>query len=258
MGSANGYEVQEIRSLEKLHDVVELYDRCTSQKTGATIRDREYWHRHFDWVTKPPNYLVIIYRDGEMTGFGRYSVVNEAAVIKEMGCVEEPSRFLEMFVQIVRHIRSDGARTISVGYFTPDHPLVSLSGDDVGIEIHDNPTLRMRLINIKALFSNMLPCLVKRLRANSVTQYENCITVRCEVGGAALNIRQDDIHVLDAESGTTDLFMQQIDLIRLVLGQTVVQDVEFEGIEKLSERDIEMLDILFPKERSLYWQSDHF
>ena len=173
-----------------------------------TIRSSDYWHEHSRWLTNDPNHLVIIHRSDEAIGLGRYSVASESASIKEICYVEELASFPEVFAQTIRHICCNGVKPISAGYFTPQRRMASLDSGDMEIRYSDNQTLRMRLINVRALFSNMLPQLTKRLKARGITQYENCITIRCKIGGAALRIRQSRLDILEPEAGTVDVFLQ--------------------------------------------------
>jgi len=256
--TASGYEVREVKNIADLPGIVMLYHRCRNLKTGATVRSSAYWHKHFDWLVNPPNQFVTVHRDGEAIGFGRYSLAGEMASIKEVGYVEGLASFVEVFMQILGHICSDGNSTINMGYFTAEHPLASLDREDMELIVCDNPTLRMRLINVRSLFSNILPSLRMRLKAGAIAQYKACITIGCESGEATLDIGQNDLDILDSATGAIHLFFGQIDLIRLVLGHASIRDIEFEGSEKLGQEDIDILNILFPEHRSLCWQSDHF
>lgn len=254
----NGFRTKKNASLEDLPNIAALYNKYSNQETGITIRSIDYWKKHFHWLTDLPNHLVVVYKDLEMIGFGRYSLLKDAATIREIGYVAEVTDFIDVLMSLVAHICSNEIKSINISYFAADHPIAHLGNRGIKLNISDNSVLRMRLVNMESLFSNMLPKLRMRLEAASNMNYENRIILRCEIGNVTFQICKNSLNVLDSGSGGHEIFFQQRDLIRLILGDVSIRDIEFGGKEELAVEDIEILNALFPKNKPIYWQNDHF
>jgi len=109
--------------------------------------------------------------------------------------------------------------------------------------------LLWRLINIKSLFARTIPVFQARV-AKMAEPYKGVIAVSCNGQQAFMEFTGDWARPLDY-SGSPDLALEldQLTFFRLLVGRDTPTELDLPASLKLSKRDAEVVEALFPKAR---------
>ena len=117
----------------------------------------------------------------------------------------------------------------------------------------------VRIIRLKSLLGKVAPLLETRLRTSPFLRWEGSVRIRYEADAQTLSIKNGKITVsgIDA-SPDIDLVVSQAQLLRMLFGNLMAEDVAFSNHLTFSEETLGLLNALFPPDELFLWGTDGF
>lgn len=238
--------------------IVALYNEHRSMSTGSTVRDTTYWDRYFDWVIQENNVLLIMEVKQEPKAFVRLAKEGKDRLkILELCYPKDNNEILLAILQgIVHYTISKKRHIIDVDFLSFNHPFVqSFAKLGFEVEFPENITTRVMiwLINLDSLFIKITPVLEERLRHSSFCRWKGAVTIQSDTKIINFLIRDSTIRVNNERQDGILLPFLKKDLIGLILGDTVPRSLDTLTQLSLTEEEIQLIEVLFPKQEPIHW-----
>ena len=265
-----GWEVTPFDEERDLDDAVALYEECNRHQSGSVVRSEAYWRSGN--VRARGMHPKLVARTGDrLGGYVTFHEADGEARILDVAHREEPGVLTALAERLLR--RCAEARLDAIHGLLPQrHPFVDALLDLGGGNLVSagNSQLMLCVLDMRALFEQILPELQQR-HDQSGRHLATGAAVRLAADGQScsltldaernLRLGEDDPGTADGEGRADTVALTGELCWRLLLGASGWRDLQ----PTLRERGVtvdpeahDLLEVLFPTNEPVYWQSDHF
>jgi len=233
-----------------------IYDQCTAGRTGALVRDAEYFAGH-----AKAGQEVIVVEDGRGRVVG-YTVYNKKG--HDLWIVEVAAATTDAYPALMGRLASVAVKR-RVGNFmlqlAPDDPFAEFChrhGCRWTTTYQKNAHTMMRIINQERLFRAMRPDLERRLRHSELANRSVRLTLKTNLDETTFRFSKGRLDLAsDGRLGRT-VELPQTHLAQLVVGYRSAGDVLDELGIRADEHARRVLAVLFPPGHPRIWNGRRF
>jgi len=249
-----GVEVCPMSREQHLAGVRAVYEAFNTQRTATTVRSDRYWDlRPGEEAAR--EWLVALV-DGQVVAYLSRHAHERLICVQEYGWMGGHKQALrELFAEAIRRGREQDAEAIrcQVGSDLGARDMLGELGEPTEPICSDH--LMLRVVDLPGLLKAVEPCLRERPHRG-----------RSMPGAAAVNLRWQDqsvglrydnflLSVVPAMSGRPTLEMNSAELGQLLFGDGL------RGVppaRRLPPRERRLLEVVFPAEHFVFWETDEF
>ncbi len=241
-----------------LHALMELNARAREGSVGVLVRSREFWLGQQNWFRIFPGMdpeLSLISGDGKAFLRAMYNPDQGRASIMDFGAEAGASQAVsDISAALLAKLAARGAKAL----WLPGscRGLVEEIARNAQIrELAPNCHLMLKVLSWPGLLRSLSSELATRLGAVgpgavALHYQDQAVTIRCAERG--LEIENS------AAAGLPYARLEPAQWVEVLMGGRLFSSQPFARQSRLGEKEINLLDALFPKRDGLFWEADFF
>lgn len=258
---AGRFEVARIPIAEAPADLSQVYEQSAGRHAHALHRTQQYWSSWPRWAQDNLWFGLLgnvwsVARDGDRVVAyggvqGSLKRGGSIGLVEACALPDHGDALLDVLDDLVAHCREADGDPIELN-LAVTHPAVTRLAPLGRRETVSG--VMIRIIDLEALLEALKPELearAARLPGPARVRLES------ELGSATLFAASDSVSLDQKASASTARF-SPAGLASLLLGYRAAGDLAAAGEIEADAATLDLLDTLFPRLRSFYWQVDHF
>ena len=229
-----------------------IFDQFNANRTGAFVKNAEYWTNRPKWRRYDPSLYWIAKQGGTTVAY----LLADQWEIGEFGYLPDAEQaMIALFHRFFDRAQAEGVRVI--GAPAPSQSRSIFEGMGCSVRRRENNNAMFLITNFGSLLTKIKSLLEVRLRASDFSAWRGAIRIRYEADEQTLVIEDGTIRIAhESVSPEIDLLVSQTQLLKLLFGNMSAEQVAFSN--NLQIREIGLLDVLFPAGELFMWRTDRF
>jgi len=248
-----GYRIRRFCPDADTDELYYIYLSFNHLRPLCVDRSRQYWIKHLNWAQENRDIFLVAEKDNRINAYMRGRGTGDNVEIFEMahreGCEEA---YLPLINAMVRYIDKYGWKNVRLN-LPSDHPFLKIAGKYFRITCEMKKGLLLRLVNLKQILTKMQYNFQDNLnRIDTVPDAKYKIS--CNNQQAALEIKNGIVKVTDNIENCKEIILSQQKFFSLIFRFTKFS--ELEAAKALSDKDVDLLDVMFDGKKAVYWGPD--
>jgi predicted acetyltransferase len=247
----DGLNIETCNLEQDAQELTIIYEQFNENRTGTVVRHDKYWQHQSIWWDADTHFWVAR-QNGVIVAYLKASAWD----VDEFGYLpDSDDAMLGLFRHLFRRAKAENVTKISADVPSAFRTMFERLGCTV--QRRETNPMMMRIINLKSLFTKIVPTLEARLRQSDFSDWRGSIRIRYEAAEVTLSIRAGHIDIGD-DAPSIDLSVSQQQLLKLLFGNMSGEQIAFSNNLQLDSNHLNVLDVLFPKNEFFLWSTDHF
>ena len=266
----SGWAVMPFDEGRDLDDAVALYEACNRNQSGSVVRSEAYW-RSGNVRARAMHPRLVARKGDHLGGYVTFHEADGEVEVLDVAHREEPGVLTALAARLLRRCAEAQLEAIH-GLLPQGHPFVDALLDLGGGNLASagNSQLMLNTLDMQALCRQILPELQQRQDASG-RRFAAGTTVRLQADGESCSLTLDAERTLrlgespsrtvDPEARADTVALTGELFWRLLLGASGWGDLQPTLVERsvaVRPETDGLLQVLFPANGPVYWQSDHF
>ena len=254
LDNQSGADIQQCDLDQDSRALREIYDCFNASRTGTIVRSVEYWNSRPKWREYEPSLFWTARQNGGVVAY----LMCDRWFVREIGYLpNHECATIELFHRFFKQAKVEGVNSVEAIVPYECRQLLVSAGCNVR-RVEGYHTM-IRIINLKSLFTKMLPTFETRLDGSEYSSWGGSILIRCESDNLTLSVDEGKIEV-SAGNGEPkiDLAVSQTQLLNLLFGNMTAEQIAFSNGLAMDDSEMEMIGVLFPPGELFLWEPDRF
>jgi len=256
-----GYRIAHLPIEQTPPTFATIYQQSCGQHPISLLRTPAYWRNWPRWAKGNlwfgllDDLWTVASKDDTVVAYGgiQRSILKDGSVgiVEACALPGHQAALFDIHDDLIARCRQAGGDLVELN-LPPDHPFVSRLAPIGRHTINNNAMVRV--VDLPGLLDVLLPELNDR---SSTLRAPARVRLESDLGSAALAAGAGSV-TLDDSTQASRASLTPAGLGSLLLGFRAAPELAAQGEIEAKPAVIELLDLLFPCQRSHYWQIDHF
>lgn len=242
------------RTADWKYDVVKLlpvYEEFNQQRPLTVVRTVDYWKGYSVPRFGAPKSTIIAETSGYVAGYLYFQLDGENCWLHEIGFLRSEAECARaLILNAAAQASTAGVRRLWSNLPSESVIMDALHSVVTSVEVREPAHMMCRIISMDSLKHKVLPELNDR--ASVTRPPSGIVNLDTDYGTFGLKVKRG--HVCTVETSESRTKMAQSQFFSLLFGVKNVRELSL----NMTTTETAIVDALFPEQRPVYWQPDHF